>query len=282
MTCDSPFYVIPKGKTEAVPVRCNRCPPCKHSRVNGWVFRMLEQAKVSTTSHFVTLTYDTRFVPISENGFMTLRKEDFQNFMKRLRKLCGDAKLKYYAVGEYGTNNKRPHYHAVMFNVPDPQLFADAWSLAGVQLGSVHIGKVTGDSIAYTMKYIDKLQGVKKHSRDDRAPEFPLMSMGLGKSYLTPEMIAYHQADISRLYVTKPGGDRVALPRYYRQKIYSDTDLKLQVELIQTNIDKMEAESLAKFNRLYPGGVHDYSAWKECQKYARFKSFYAKQKNRDL
>jgi len=107
--CDSPFFVLPKAAVEKVPVPCGRCPPCKLRRVNGWVFRMLEEEKVSSSSHFVTLTYDTSTVPISDNGFMTLRKRDFQLFMKRLRKLCLDAKLKDYAVGEYGTNYKRPH-----------------------------------------------------------------------------------------------------------------------------------------------------------------------------
>lgn len=278
MTCDTPFYVLPKAGLEKVPVPCGRCPPCKLRRVNSWVFRLLEEEKVSTSAHFVTLTYDTRTVPISENGFMTLSKRDYQLYFKRLRKLCpGNLPLKYYAVGEYGTNNRRPHYHAIIFNCPDVQLFDDAW-----QLGAIHVGKVSTDSIAYTMKYIDKQSAKKQHARDDREPEFPLMSKGLGKNYLSPEIVNYHKADISRLYATKEGGHRIALPRYYRQKIYSDQDLKKQVQLIQSTAEITEASERREFERLYKNTELTFEQWQNSKKFGRYQSFYSQQLPRDL
>lgn len=184
MICDTPFWVLPKAAFDKVPVPCGRCPPCKHRRVNSWVFRLEREADTSTSAHFVTITYDTFSVPISENGFMTLKKEDIQNFFKRLRKLT-DEKIKYYVVGEYGTQNKRPHYHAIIFNVSDTALYSKAWTLDGRQLGTIHVGKVQSDSIAYTLKYIDKQSFKKNHNRDDRLPEFPLMSKKLGENFLS-------------------------------------------------------------------------------------------------
>lgn len=154
--CDSPYWVMPKMGIEKVPVPCGRCPICKHRRVNTWVFRLSQELKRSVSGHFVTFTYDTRHVPISDNGFMTLRKKHFQDFMKRLRKLEPNH-LKYYAVGEYGTHNNRPHYHAIIFNVLDTGSYASAW-----EFGQIHIGHVSSDSIAYTMKYIDKSGSEKK------------------------------------------------------------------------------------------------------------------------
>lgn len=278
MMCDTPFFVLPKARTEKVPVPCGKCPPCKMRRVNGWVFRMLQEDKRQEFSHFVTFTYDTRCVPISDNGFMTLRKQDFQRFMKRLRKLCVGSSVKYYAVGEYGTNNGRPHYHAVVFGVPDPQFFSDAWPF-----GSVHVGSVSGDSIAYTMKYIDKPSFVRKHGRDDREPEFPLMSKRLGDNYLTDEMVGYHKADLSRMYVVKEGGYRVGIPRYYRDKIYSDEDRRLQVAIAQHVADSSLEKDLAEFKSLYGHFSDiDFSSWQESKKYGRYQSFYSNQKNRDL
>lgn len=276
MTCDSPFFVLPKAALEKVPVPCGRCPPCKLRRVNSWVFRMLQEFKVSKHSHFVTLTYHTSTVPISANGFLTLRKVDYQLFMKRLRKFCPDAKLKYYAVGEYGTTNRRPHYHAVIFNVHDVSLFDQAWGL-----GSVHVGNVTGDSIAYTMKYIDKASGKPLHGRDDREPEFPLMSKGLGASYLSDDVVAYHKADLTRNYATKDGGHRIALPRYYRNKIYTEREQKQQVRIIQSVVDKAELAARAEHARLYPDGNYSFEAWKTSAAYGRYKSFYASQTSRD-
>lgn len=284
MNCDSPFYVQKKAALEAVPVGCGKCPSCKKRRVDGWVFRLLQEEKISQTSHFITLTYDTRFVPITKNGFMTLRKEDFQNYMKRLRKLCPDAKLKYYAVGEYGSQTKRPHYHAIIFNVPDTQLFVDAWFLNGQQIGSVHVGAVSGDSIAYCMKYIDKPHTRMMHGRDDREKEFPLMSKKLGANYLTDEMVAYHQSDLTRLYATKEGGHRVALPRYYRNKIYSEDQQKQQLRLIQSAVLEQDDQLRRDYEAVYGSNNEQISfeTWKDMKRHGRYQSFYDRQKNRNL
>lgn len=276
MRCDSPFHVYVKARPDAVPVPCGRCPPCKQRRVNSWVFRLLQEDKVSLSAYFVTLTYDGDHVPLSDNGFLTLKKSDFQNFMKRLRKLCGQAKLKYYAVGEYGSNNKRPHYHAIIFNVPDEALFAQAWMLDGKQLGGVHVGSVTGDSIAYTMKYLDKPNFAKRHARDDREPEFPLMSKGLGASYLTPEMVKYHRADFTRLFATKEGGYKIALPKYYRNAIFSEQERKYQSILVDQIVKDAERLDRLRFNGA------DYDAAKGAERYARHQKFYSRLKKRNL
>lgn len=278
MICDSPFWVLPKKwSSEKVPVPCGKCPPCKLRRVNSWVFRLLQEEKQSASAHFITLTYDTRCVPISENGFLTLRKRDYQLFMKRLRKLCPGSKIKYYAVGEYGTQNNRPHYHAIVFNCPRIEAYNEAWGL-----GQIHIGKVSGDSIAYTMKYIDKPQAPRKHARDDREREFPLMSKGLGANYLTDEVIAYHKADITRLYVTKEGGHKIAIPRYYRQKIYNEQDLKLQVEHIQKIVNENDVKDRHYHALTYSGTPLTYEAWTESRRYGRYYSFYKNQKSRNI
>lgn len=279
MICDTPFYVLPKGAVEKVPVPCGRCPPCKLRRVNSWVFRLLQEEKVSISAHFITLTYDTRFVPITTNGFMTLDKGEFPRFMKRLRKLVPHATLKYYAVGEYGTNSKRPHYHAIIFNCPDPKHYVTAWGL-----GDLHVGDVSGDSIAYTMKYIDKITDKKMHSRDDRVPEFPLMSKGLGENYLSEQMVQYHKADLTRLYATKTGGHKIALPKYYRTKIYSDDEQKKQVQIIQTVVQINEQNDRIEYNEIYrdhPAPI-TYEAWQEFNKLGRYQRFYSNQKNRNL
>lgn len=277
MLCDSPFYVLPKAALEKVPVPCGRCPPCKLRRVNSWVFRLLQEEKISSSSHFVTLTYDTRYVPISPNGFMTLEKGEFPRFMKRLRKLTSNT-LKYYAVGEYGTINRRPHYHAIVFNCPDPKHFETAWSL-----GDIHVGNVSGDSIAYTMKYIDKMSTKKEHGRDDRVPEFPLMSKGLGENYLSDQMVKYHKADLSRLYATKLGGHKIALPRYYRQKIYNDDEQTQQMFLAQRAADEKQKIEVDEFNQLYSDSPKiAFEDWLANKKHQRYKSFYKNQIPRTL
>jgi len=243
--CLFPFHIdnpaFPAASRERyLPVPCGKCPPCVQRRANGWIFRLLQQDKVSNTAAFVTLTYDTTHVPISKRGFMTLCKRDFQLFMKRLRKLHPkDSKLKYYAVGEYGSKTFRPHYHAIIFDL-DKNLVPDAWTL-----GDVHIGDVSGASVAYTTKYLSKGKIIPVHSNDDRVPEFSLMSKKLGINYLSDAVIKYHQADISRNYVMLEGGVKIAMPRYFREKIYTDEQRKEQGHLIAKISQAAQAEKEA-------------------------------------
>jgi len=275
--CDDPLYILPKAGTKSVPVPCGKCPSCKMRRVNEWVFRLMEEERHSVAAHFITLTYDTNHVPISDNGFMTLRKSDFQDYMKRLRKLCF-AKLKYYAVGEYGTKNKRPHFHAIVFNVVDSQSFVDAWTLDGVQIGDVHIGHVTTDSIAYTMKYIDKYVPPKRFSRDDRVRQFALMSKGLGKSYVDRGK-KYHRKNPTQMYVTKLSGHKVPMPRYYRNKFFSEQEQKQQIGAIeQSIIDQENRERIQHDIEYSDNQQYTYEQAKDSEKLQRHKLFYSRQK----
>jgi len=213
---------------------------------------------------------------------MTLRKKDVQNYFKRLRKLVPDQSVRYYACGEYGTKNHRPHYHMIVFNVPDSKTFADAWSLDGVQLGSVHVGKVSGDSVAYTMKYIDKSQFVKKHSRDDREPEFPLMSKGLGQNFLTDDMRRYYSDDLGRLHVTREGGRKSAMPRYYRKKLYDDEQMLKQRAIVAAVVSDQHLEEFKHFKTLGYPEHFTFDMWKSEQRYARARSFESRIKHRDI
>lgn len=193
-------------------VPCGKCPKCKLRRANSWVHRLQQQEKVHQRSLFVTLTYEQP--PMTPKGFMTVNKRDPQLFLKRLRKATGRKNIKYYLCAEYGGKSWRPHYHAIMYDVTHDEIDA-AW-----RLGYVHTGTVTGESIAYTTKYICKEKRVPAHGNDDRMPEFSLMSKNLGKNYLTPAMTRWHTANMFS-FIQLPGGFRQALPRYYRDRIFT-------------------------------------------------------------
>jgi len=171
--CDTPITITIKRTDEKQAVPCGKCPKCLSRRISGWSFRLMQEDKYSTSSHFVTLTYDTANVPISRNGFMSLEKRDLQLFFKRLRK-SNVHRLKYYAVGEYGSDKMRPHYHILLFNVSIDTIEI-AWGN-----GSVHHGCVSAASVGYTLKYMCKPSKVPRHRNDDRVPEFSLMSKNLG------------------------------------------------------------------------------------------------------
>lgn len=283
--CDTPFMVNRNCDGVQVPVPCGRCPPCKLRRTNDWVFRLLEEDKVSASRYFVTLTYDYAHVPMSPNGFRTLRKKDFQDYMKRLRKLCGDTKLKYYACGEYGTENARPHFHMIIFNVPNAQYIIDAWSLDGVQFGKVQVDPdVNTNNIAYVLKYMHKVNGkIWKGYRDDREPEFPLMSKGLGASYIeNPQVVKYHKADLSRMFVVKEGGWKVALPRYYRLRIYSESERLEQTSIAQESTYERDIKDRKVWYNLYKNTDFTFDDWKASSVRGRALSFNSQIKSRNV
>lgn len=175
----------------------------------------MQEDRHSLSSHFITLTYNNENVPITDKKYMSLSKRHIQLFMKRLRK-DNKNKIKYYLCGEYGSKTKRPHYHAIMFNV-DIQTIQDNWAQ-----GDIHIGQVSEASVGYTLKYMFKDSRVPEHNNDDRLPEFALMSKGLGIKYLTKEMVKWHKQDLlNRMHLTIADGKKVSMPRYYKSKIYT-------------------------------------------------------------
>ena len=215
--CLSPFTKIYTNKTFHLP--CGKCIECLARRVSGWSFRLLKEAELSSSAFFVTLTYDTDHVPITNKGFMTLEKRDIQLWMKRLRKLETN-KLKYYLCGEYGGKTKRPHYHVILFNLTDINNIQKTW-----QKGEIHTGQVEPASVGYTLKYVSKPSKIPIHQHDDRSKEFSLMSKKMGMNYLTPQMIFYHRNDLlNRMYITLKDGKKIAMPRYYKDKIYTQNE----------------------------------------------------------
>lgn len=158
---------------------------------------------------------------------MSLRKKDLQDFFKRLRKSTKVKSIKYYAVGEYGSDTMRPHYHAIIFDAHPDDILA-AWQYVdgtSVVRGHCHFDQVNNNTIAYTAKYMAKSGKIPLFARDDRIPEFSLMSKRLGANYLTPEIVKYHKESF-RSYLTMEGGATHAMPRYYRDQIFTEEDRK--------------------------------------------------------
>lgn len=235
MQCFTPRYL----RQHNIEVPCGYCPACVNRRASGWSFRLAQEERHSTSAYFVTLTYDNDHVPASKNNYLTLKKKHVQLYFKNLRKRHDTTKfhtskngrrvrvtvrnkhIKYFAVGEYGGKFSRPHYHAIIFNA-DVAKVAEAWvDSKGQCRGSIHIGYVSYASIGYCMKYISKPAKVGKHKRDDRIKEFSLQSKGLGLCYLTEKVIKWHRATTDRMYVNLDQGKKAAMPRYYKERIWS-------------------------------------------------------------
>lgn len=213
--CLSPFQ---KSDGDVVP--CGKCLECKARHISGWSFRLMQEDKYSNSSHFITLTYAPEHLVRTKKNFRTLHKPHLQSFIKTLRyyhnKKFGNNCIKYYACGEYGGQFGRPHYHIILFNC-HTEFIPLSWPY-----GSTHSGTVTAASVGYTLKYLFKENKAGKHRNDDRQREFALMSKGLGIRYLSPAMRQWHLNDAdNRMYCNVDDGKKIAMPRYYKQKLYT-------------------------------------------------------------
>lgn len=103
-------------------VPCGHCDNCKSSKIAAFVHRCeLETQMYDSKPIFLTLTYNEEHKP--ENG---LSVRDVQLFFKRLRinlyRQGYRRSIRYVVVGEYGRNTKRPHYHAILWNLGQTDL----------------------------------------------------------------------------------------------------------------------------------------------------------------
>lgn len=226
-------------------VSCGRCQACKTNRINGWVCRLERQARYAESAHFLTLTYGENQCTLTKNKLLTLDYSHVQHFFKSLRNITNadyrrrkklakkykqefpqkPTKFSYYVAGEYGSIGSRPHYHIILFDA-QIEFIHRAWATGNnkrrIPRGHIHTGDTRRGSIRYSLKYISKPSRIPLFEGDDRTPEFSHMSKGIGKNYLTPQMIAWHRADLlNRFYVPCAGGIKMTMPRYYADKIYT-------------------------------------------------------------
>jgi hypothetical protein len=225
MQCQSPFLVKNtnldvNNENLMTPVPCGKCIPCLKRRSSHWSFRINEEQKKAKTSCFLTLTYEK--TPLSANGLPTLVKKDYQNFFKRLRKLApaqkGKNRLKYFACGEYGTKTQRPHYHAIVFNIPQDIInnatqIRDTWKHGHVMVTNSNLA-----TINYVVGYITK--GGFKHQIDKEHGIYDDR-----ECYLTPSMIKYYK-DRKLFCIVHEDGHILSMPRYYKNKIFNKMELK--------------------------------------------------------
>jgi hypothetical protein len=186
---------------------------CRISRTEMWKRRVLNELEYWQKNEpmnfiFATLTYNDESLP--ENG--SLRREDVKNYCKRLRwymRKFHDKEIKYLAVGEYGEEEDRPHYHLIVLGMtakkivkrrlsgklyyednPNIKIINDVWN-NGVQRGITHVGTDYRDqeaSIGYCAGYIQKkLLGkndAKAYKDSGREPPFLNVSKGMGKRWI--------------------------------------------------------------------------------------------------
>lgn len=221
-------------------VPCGKCTRCRLERARYWAIRCTHEAMMNENNCFVTLTYNDRNIPPNRS----LRKRDFQNFMKRVRKKYG-AGIRYYHCGEYGERTGRPHYHAILFGhtFPDQKVWKNNLHTSK-QLerlwpyGFSCIGQVTFESAGYVARYVLKKQYGKTalfhyntidlatgEITAEREPEYTTMSRrpGIGATFFER-----HGGQIARRGEITMRGKQLKAPRFYDERIKAAYPLEYQ------------------------------------------------------
>lgn len=274
MLCRDP-YVSSKG--QAFP--CGRCLPCRLKRKRLWTHRIMLESLCHGDSSFVTLTYSDEHLPMICDGIATLVPVHLTNFLKRLRFAIKPHKVRFYAVGEYGDESFRPHYHLALFGFPtcaygrsrydrfhvdcckQCDLLRDLWGL-----GFVDLGELNTKSAQYVAGYV-----TKKMTRTDdtrlkgRWPEFARMSLrpGLGALFV-PEIAS----EVLKLNLVEREGDvpsalrhgkrLMPLGRYLRRLLRAQVGMAPEapaITLVKASEALQHLREVAFSNAKLPGEV---------------------------
>jgi hypothetical protein len=239
-----------------VPIPCRQCIGCRLERSRQWAIRCKHESDLYTDNCYITLTYNPEHLPAS--GSVEIRH--FQLFLKRLRKKFG-SKIRFFACGEYGELNHRPHYHACIFNfrfddlvfyknLNDHPLYTSEKLSSLWGKGFCTVGDVTFQSAAYVARYImkkitgpqandhyevtDPETGEITHSLN---PEYVHMSRrpGIGKLWLnqfTSDVYPHDEVIIN--------GKSIRPPNYY------DEQYKLENPIEFEKIQKLRKIKIVK------------------------------------
>lgn len=317
MTCYSPLQGFKNEETGGIvfkpqggdgvtmEVACGQCLGCRLDRSRMWALRLSHEASLHRDSGgnaFVTLTYRDHYecterelanewhvpfnwslsVPVRDRDGRQVKSSHLQAFMKRLRKARPGQKIKYYAVGEYGSKCKhgidldlvqcpmcnvgRPHYHACLFNCSFSDLEPYAvqegktryTSLELQKLwpyGFVDVGEVTPESAGYCARYImKKITGEPAFDHYTSVdiygevtflqPEFSTMSNGLGAGWYEK-----YKTDVypSGTVPVPGGGVSYKVPRYYDEKLRQEDEE--EYERVKAERRAFMAENLHEYSR---------------------------------
>lgn len=199
------------------------------------------------SASFLTLNYsDDYFAWLTDKGRFSevnnLSPQEVSAYWKRVRRsfdyYYDDWKgLKHYTSAEYGPKTGRAHYHAIVYGVnPHDDDHRDilkfAWNEKRAEVPRNEdfqwlksrgpksaVKEVLPESIRYVASYVQKKLGGKmaKDVYGDRQPPFSRMSKGLGL-----HQASLHLASLQKGWTYLPGGQKIGIPRYFRDKFDID------------------------------------------------------------
>ena len=207
---------------------CRKCLPCRINIGREKAIRAVHESMMHKDSIFLTMTYNEESLKSPRLNYL-----DFQLFMKRLLEDVNKniihkenrIKIPFMVTGEYGDKFKRPHWHALLFNltVPDREhlrstdMGEHVYKSEYIQKlwqnqGNIEFGSVTMDSASYVARYAAKKLIHGKDQDHDYHPVHKTSSRhAIGKSWIEKNW----QETFRDGYIVLPNGEKTAIPRFY-------------------------------------------------------------------
>lgn len=242
-----PPRLWPPIGTANLQLPCGKCLGCRTAKATEWANRCTHETSQWKHNIFLTLTYDDEHLPKEAH----LVPRDLTLFIKRLRKNADSpgssahrdrsSGIRYFACGEYGERNGRPHYHALLFNYEpgdkttvggqgDTTLYTSRTLEQLWPYGQHTWGKATPGAAGYIAQYNLKKQGQGNADADGVYRPAPFLRMSLRPAIGATWLSRYAQ-DIQQGYIVE-NGRRHTIPRYYKTKLQG-TDNAQYLELAE-------------------------------------------------
>lgn len=220
-----------------VPIGCGKCMECKKKRSREWKVRLAEELREKKKALFVTLTFSDESLENLESKLKTegctLEGYDLDNAMavEAIQQFTNRFKNRYkrrprrWIVSEIGGKySERIHLHGILFEEMTQEELTQIWKYGNVWIGDY----VNEKTINYIVKYMTKTDPKHKYYN-------PIVrcSPGMGKGY-TKRADARNNSYKEKTDIVQTNelyrfrtGVKVALPIYYRNKIYSEREREL-------------------------------------------------------
>lgn len=227
--------VIPPVKDKRVTlvaIGCTKCIECLRKRANEWKVRLMEDVKRNTNAKFVTMTFsDESITSLSNEIDGSIKGYDRDNaiatlgvrrFLERWRKKYKKSLRHWFVTEIGGQGTENIHIHGLIWTNEETKTVAEKWQYGFIWPKESWTGNyVNEQTVNYISKYLTKVDTKHKYYKP-----IILTSAGIGRGYeVTPEgrLNKYNGEDTKDTYKTRQG-IKVALPIYYRNKIYTDDE----------------------------------------------------------
>lgn len=254
-----------------IEIPCGSCIECRKRKARDWSIRLQEEIKrdtyfngVKQTPLFVTLTINDESAKKLTEKYNLIDANDVAKkavrlMLERYRKK-NKKSFKHWLITELGENNGRLHMHGIIWlNINQPDL-EKLWSY-----GYIYIGQfVSPASINYITNYSLKINNQFANYRPAVC-----CSPKIGENYLSTDALKLKQFNDKNTndYYTLPSGQKVALPKYYRNKIYNETEReklfinKIEEEEIYVCGVKVNKNDIEKINKLRDNTLKQEEKW---------------------